>query len=138
MKLGTICVLAMLCALGACSDTINGKSIAEPEVAKFHEQLKAHQFEAIYDSASPEFKAAVSKSTALALFSAIDRKLGALQETKQVGWNVSTRNLTTTVVLSYQSKFQDGSATETFTYHVDHDKAEFVGYNISSLDMLIK
>ena len=121
-----------------CSDTIKGKSIAEPEVARFHDRLKARDFEGLYASTSAEFKAATSKSQILALFEAIDRKLGPMQGTKQINWNVNTHNMVTTVVLVYATKFQDGEATETFTFRVNDKVPELLGYNISSLDMLIK
>jgi hypothetical protein len=124
--------------LSGCSETINGKAIAEPEVARFHERLKARDFEGLYESTSSEFKAAAPKTQILALFEAIDRKLGALEETKQINWNVNTYNLVTTVVLVYSTKFQDGEATETFTFRIKGDVPELLGYNIASLDMLIK
>lgn len=121
-----------------CSNTINGKAIAEPAVARFHERLKARDFEGMYESTSDEFKAATAKSQILALFEAIDRKLGALQQAKQVNWSVSTHNLVTTVVLVYSTQFEDGEATETFTFRIEDNVPELLGYNVASLDMLIK
>jgi len=134
----TLLSAMMVLSLGGCSDTINGKGMAEPEVAQFHKRLKAREFEQMYDSADAEFKSSTSKDKVVALFSAIDRKLGALQDTREINWSVNTRNMVTTVVLVYQSKFNEGEATETFTFNVDDNKALLTGYNISSLDMLIK
>jgi len=124
--------------LSGCSDTIHGKSIAEPEVARFHERLKARDFEALYAATSSDFRAAAPKAQIFALFEAIDRKLGPMQSTQQVNWNVNTHNLVTTVVLVYSTKFRDGAATETFTFRIKNKSPELLGYNISSLDMLIK
>jgi hypothetical protein len=121
-----------------CGDTINGKGLAEPEVAKFHERLRSGDFEAMYSNSSRDFQAAAPKDKVIALFAAIDRKLGPLQETKQINWNVNTQNLTTTVVLIYASKFQEGEATETFTFRISNQKPELIGYNIASFDMLIR
>ncbi|WP_116810576.1 hypothetical protein [Steroidobacter cummioxidans] len=119
-------------------DTLGGKSAAEPEVKRFHDLLKEREFEAMYAATGQQFKSAVPKNMAIKLFSAIDRKLGPLQQTKQVNWNVNTHNLVTTVALVYQSRFESGEATETFTFHVLNGKPELIGYNIASLDMLIK
>jgi hypothetical protein len=138
MKNRLLLATGMLFLLASCSDTINGKAIAEPEVVRFHEKLKLSQFESIYESASADFKGAIAREKAVALFAAIDRKLGTLQDTKQVSWNVNTHNLNTIVVLVHASRFRQGEATETFTFRVNNDKAELIGYNISSLDMLIK
>ncbi len=138
MKIKLTYLVLMVFLLAACGDTIRGREVAEPKVVKFHEQLKARDFEGMYDSTSPEFKAAESKDRIVALFEAIDRKLGALQETQQVNWSVNTQNLTTTVVLVYQSTFSGGEATEAFTFRVKDADAQLIGYNISSFDMLIK
>lgn len=133
-------LLALLAiAVSGCNgDTFNGKSAAEPEVKRFHDLLKERDFEAMYSATGQQFKDAVPKRLALKLFSAIDRKLGPLQDTKQVNWNVNTYNLATTVVLVYQSRFDEGEATETFTFRVEKGKPELIGYKIDSLDMLIK
>jgi hypothetical protein len=138
MKNRLLLASSILFLLAACSDTINGKGIAEPAVAQFHEKLNLGDFESIYEDASAEFKAAVPREKILQLFGAITRKLGPLQEPKLINWNVNTRNLKTVVVLVQDSKFEEGQATETFTFRVDDEKAELIGYNISSLDMLIK
>ena len=138
MNLAILICMPILALLGACSDTIDGKSIAEPAVARFHQQLAAKNFEAMYAEGSQEFQQAAPKEKVLALYAAVDRKLGPLQDAKQVNWRVETKNLVTTVVLVYESKFKEGGATETFTYKVTNGKAELVGYNINSLDMLIK
>jgi len=130
--------LAALVALAACSDTVHGVEYAEPAVAQFRDMMKAGQFEQIYDSAAPEFRNAISRTDGVALFSAIDRKLGKLDHADKISWNVNTRNMTTLVVLAYRSKYHDGEATETFTIKVDDGKGAIIGYNIDSLAMLIK
>lgn len=135
-KLLLLVVLGVL--LASCRDTIGGKGAAEPEVAKFHEQLNAGAFEAIYGAAGSDFKNAAPKEKVLALFAAIGRKLGRYQSSKEINWDVRTFNLTTTAVLVYQTTFERGEATETFTYRISDGKAVLVGYNIGSLDMLIK
>jgi hypothetical protein len=138
MKTKFALLTAMGLLLAGCGDTLNGRAIAEPEVQRFHERLKARDFQGIYDAASAEFRAASPQPTILALFEAIDRKLGPLQESKQINWSVNTQNLTTTVVLVYASRFQQGEATETFTFLIQDKTPALLGYNISSLDMLIK
>jgi hypothetical protein len=121
-----------------CGDTIDGKSIAEPQVVRFHERLTARQFDEIYSSAGSELKKAVAKEKLTELLAAIDRKLGHLKSSKETNWNVQTFNLRTTVVLVQESEFERGTATETFTYVVTDRKPELVGYSINSWDMLVK
>lgn len=132
-------VLALLTiSLSGCGDTIAAKGVAEPEVKRFHELLKRRDFDAMYAATGQPFKSAVPKQEAVALFAAIDRKLGSLRKTERINWHVNTRNGVTTVALVYESKFKDGKATETFTFRVQGGKPELIGYNIDSMDMLIK
>ena len=131
-------VVLMLGLLAGCSDTLHGKEYAEPVVARFRAQMKAHHFDRIYDSASARFKEATPRDKGIALFAAVDRKLGAFKSAEQVNWSVNTNNGVTTVVLAYATKYADSDATEVFTILVEDQKAELIGYNIQSLDMLIR
>lgn len=138
MKIRFILLALFALSLSGCGDTISGRRVAEPEVARFHEMLKRRDFEAMYAATGEQFKLLAPKKRAIALFAAIDRKLGPLRKTEQINWHVNTKNLVTTVALVYQSKFDDGEATETFTFRVQNGKAELIDYNIASMDMLIK
>src|SRR5689334_14037885 len=71
--------LGALLALAGCGDTIHGTEYAEPTVAEFRDMMNAGQFEKIYDSAAPEFREAISREDSVALFSAVNRKLGKLE-----------------------------------------------------------
>ena len=130
-------VAAALGLFAGCADPTQGKEIAEPEVAKFRALMQAREFARLYDSTGDEFKAATSREQGIALFSAVHRKLGPLESARQVNSAVNTRDVTT-VVLIYASDYRDGDATETFTYQVEGGKAQLVGYNIQSLEMLIR
>lgn len=110
MKLRLLLLALTALFLSGCADTVGGKSIAEPEVARFHEMLKRRDFEAIYAATGEQFKSQVPKQQALALFAAIDRKLGLLRNTQQVDCHVNTTNLVTTVALVYDSRFESGQA----------------------------
>lgn len=127
-----------LVALPGCGDLVSGKGVAEPEVTRFHERLTAREFEAIYASASDDFRKAAPKEKFLALLAAIDRKLGAMKSTKQVSWNVRRFNFKTTAVLGYKTTFEGGEATETFTFRIADGKPELLGYNISSMELMTK
>ena len=131
-------IISLLLCLGlsACSDTINGKSIAEPQIAVFHSQLDAQQYDSIYDSASDEFKNAASREKMSQLLSAINKKLGTVKSSKIVNWRVNTFNMKTNVILVSETEFEKGTGTETFTFRVSGSNANLMGYNINSLDMM--
>ena len=131
-------VVLLLAVLAGCSDTIHGKEYAEPAVARFRALMKAHDFERIYDSTSAQFKEITPRDKGVALFAAVDRKLGAFRSAEQINWSVNTNNGVTIVVLAYASKYAGGDATEIFTFQVDEKTPVLVGYNIQSLEMLIR
>ena len=137
MKRLLLCAAA-LAALAGCGDTVHGIEYAEPAVEKFRQQMQAGQFESAYESTGAEFRQATSRENGIALFAAVDRKLGKLQHAEKISWNVNTRNTTTFVVLVYNCKYAEGDATETFTVEVDDGVGAIVGYNIQSLAMMIK
>ncbi len=138
MKRCLFLVVAVLLLLAGCTDTINGKSVAEPRVALFHEQLNAGQYDQIYDEADDGFRNAAPREKVLALFAAIDTKLGKVQSSSISSWRVNTYNLATRVVLVADTRFEHGSGTETFTYGVSDGKATLIGYNINSLEMMTR
>jgi hypothetical protein len=138
MKILSLALVALCLSLAGCGDTIDGQALAAPEVVRFHDRLNASQFEEIYTAASSEFQASVPKEKIMALFGAIRRKLGKFKSAKEVNWNVRTFNLKTTAALVYESTYEEGSATETFSYQISSGKVELIGYNISSFDLMIK
>jgi hypothetical protein len=138
MKRSVFLMAIMALLLLGCTDIIKGKSVAEPKVAVFHDRFNEGQYEEIYSDAADEFKKAAPKEKVLALFSAIDNKLGKVQSSSIARWNVKNFNLSTTVVLVSDTQFELGTGTETFTFLVDGEKAELLGYNINSMDMMTR
>lgn len=138
MQLFTILGFAVLLFLTGCSESINGKPIAEAQIDIFHDQINANSFAEIYESAHQDFQSNTSKEITDKLFAAIRRKLGRVESFETINWSVNTHNTVTTVVLVSKTKFTDGEASETFTYRVDGEQASLIGYNINSLDMLIR
>jgi hypothetical protein len=124
--------------LSGCGDMINGKSVAESQVAVFHGRLNAKQFDEIYTAAGADFRKTGGKDKKVNLFAAINRKLGAAKSSNLVSWNVMTDNFKTKAVLVEETKFEHGKGTETFTFSVAGEKAELVDYNINSTDMMMK
>jgi len=138
MKRSIFLPIVISLALLGCTDTIKGKSVAEPKIAVFHDRFNAGQYEEIYSEAAEEFQKAAPKEKVLALFSAMDRKLGKVKSFSMKTWKVNTFNLVTTVILVTDTQFEQGSGVETFTFRVSGDKATLLGYNINSTDMLIR
>ena len=138
MKTKVVFIILLGLVLVGCGDTIHGKALAEPKVEVFHEQLNGKRFDEIYNTAGEDFRKAASKEKVLELFAAINRKLGAAKISKTVNWNVRTFNSKTTISLVEETDFEQGRGTETFAFLIVDGRAELVGYNINSTDMLTK
>jgi hypothetical protein len=133
-----VAALAGTLLLVACGDTVHGVEYAEPAVAEVRAMMKQHEFEKIYDTSSELFRNATPREKGVALFAAIERKLGALRSAKQITWGVNTNNGVTIATLVYASEYEQGQATETFNIEIDHGKGKLAGFNIQSLDMMIR
>ena len=72
------------------------------------------------------------------LLSSIHRKLGSVKSTSNENWNVSTFNLTTRIVMIQNTIFEQGTATEKFTFVITDTDALLLGYNINSNDLIEK
>jgi len=68
----------------------------------------------------------------------VQRKLGKVTQTTTVGFNVRTFNFTTTVDLTQNTTFEQGTGVETFEFEMAGGKAVLVGYHINSKDLILK
>jgi PBP1b-binding outer membrane lipoprotein LpoB len=134
LLLAGVAVMALF--LGGCS-MAQDKSVAEGAVNDFHQRLDKGDFEGIYSAAHPDFKAASTKKDFVALLAAVHRKLGNFQSDEETNWNINSSNFTTTVVLVYKTKFDNGDGVETFTYRIQGDQALLYSYNINSPTLII-
>jgi hypothetical protein len=62
----------------------------------------------------------------------VRRKLGTVKSATQSGFKVNTFNGVTSVLLTYKTDFEKGSAVETFTFITSGDSATLQGYNVNS------
>lgn len=126
---------ALLAGCGGMTDT----GPAEAAVTQFHAALDAGRHAELYEAASTEFKAVAKREEFLAMLAAVHRKLGNVKSASRKGWNVNG-SLTggSTVVLAYETEFADSRANETFTFRQADGRAQLIGYNIASLQLIIR
>lgn len=133
-RTGHILVLALVLmpfAAGACS-MLKGKETGERAVVRFHEQFNSGQYADIYRQTDEGFRKATNESDMLALLGAVRRKLGSVKNTNQVNSKVDITYARTVVMLSYETEFTDGRATEHFVYYVSGGSARLYRYDIMS------
>jgi hypothetical protein len=131
-------IVGLVLFVSGCGGLTKGKPAAEAAIGRFHQQMNEGRFEEIWNEAHEKFRGASSKEKYLEFMSAIERKLGKVQSSKNAGWKVNTVNFTTVVLMNQSTTFEKGSGTETFTFEMKGENALLVGYNIQSMDLIIK
>jgi hypothetical protein len=121
----------VLACLAGCSPAQDTKT-ATAEISAFHQKLDAEDFEGIYQTADPAFKAASPEPSFVPLLAAIHHKLGKFQSGSMAGWNDNVTTNGHFITLNYSAKYERGDAMENFVYRVDAQPARLVGYHVSS------
>lgn len=122
--------------LAGCSATAD-ISGAEKGIVKFHRQLDAGEFDAIYDDASKDMKRATHPKQFVPVLEAVHRKLGKFKKGKVVGWNVNYTTGGNLVSLGYEAEYERGEAMENFVFRMDGKTALLAGYHINSTALII-
>ena len=137
MNMRGILIAAASMTVAGCSSG-EDREAAQQQVALFHDMFSARQFEPIYAAASPALREQTPKATFLEFISAVHRKLGPVQNTKQQGWHVNYGTAGTHVTLGYETKFARGTGVETFVYRSSGSTPRLVSYNINSAALVIR
>jgi hypothetical protein len=124
---------ALLPSVILCS-CISGQHFKAAEDARdrFHQRLRAHEFEKILNDATPDFRKSMSDDAGPVFFSRVSNILGAPISSKPV--TVRENHMTAGVFIQaiYQTHFEKGDAQEDFTWRVEAGTPRLMGYQISS------
>jgi hypothetical protein len=137
-SLSLLLLVSVAILTGGCGGMFKGKKAAEEGVAVFHQRYNEGKLKEIFDASHAKLKAATPEQEFLDFLGAVQRKLGKVTKTANAGFNVGTFNFTTTVVLTQNTTFEQGSAAEVFTFEMNGDQAVLVAYNISSKELILK
>jgi hypothetical protein len=133
-------VLASLlaAALSACGMQQVQESIddAKAAVSVFHADLDTANIDSIWAETAPMFRSTTDRKQLDALLLAVNRKLGKVVGTEQVGWQANTTTQGSFIVLQMQTKFERGPAQETFTFKREGEDLKLAGYNINSTALI--
>lgn len=136
--LSLLVILGFAVITAGCGGMFKGKKAAEQSVADFHKLYNDAKLVEIYAAGHSKFKGVTTEKEFLDFIGAVQRKLGKVTHSANAGLNIRTFNLTTTVVLTQNTTFEQGTGTEVFTFQMEGDKAILVGYNINSKDLILK
>jgi hypothetical protein len=128
-----ICVL-----LTGCVDMMKAKPLAEAQIESFHLLFNDGKYSEIYAAADSRFQQATAEQKLTDLLTAVHRKLGTVKSSSNQNWNINSYNGSTRIVMIENTTFDQGSATETFTYIISNSQASLLSYNIGSSDLIEK
>ena len=133
----TLVILSAMALIG-CGGFTKGKPAAEKAITQFHDSYNQGKLDDIWKSADSTFRTASTKPKYDDFIGAVQRKLGKVTTTSNIGWNVSSFNLKTTVLMAQKTVFENGQGTESFTFAINGTNAVLVGYNIQSMDLITR
>lgn len=127
----------MALTLTGCGLAKNTK-VAEAEVERFHQRWNANEFQAVFDDAHANFRAAQPAETMLGILQGVKRHYGQLQSAKRKSWGFHSDNGVTKIDLAYDSAYDRGAAVEEFVFQMTGDKALLLSYDIASPETYAK
>jgi len=124
----TLCAAALLTACNPVANLNQG----EEQIAQFHDRYARGEYAAIYRAAGPQLRESATPDQFYDLLKVVAARLGDIQETERVGFNVNTNNGVTLTNVVMASTFELGNAQETFTFTGNGDNMKLVGWHINS------
>jgi hypothetical protein len=102
----------------------------------FREQYDAGIFGDMYDAGSDDLRATATRDVFMTTMASLRTRLGSMRETKRTGFNARVGSDGTFVVLEYVTEFENGTATEGFTWEISEGRARLLGYNVDAKALL--
>ena len=125
-----ILAVSSLC-FSSCNDLSKAKGAAEVGVKSFHLQYNAGKYFEIYRDTNADFKVASTEYDFVRMLSVVDSKLGKEITSNQKNWQVNSLSDKTLAILTQETSFERGEATETFTFIISDNNCRLKGYRIN-------
>jgi len=123
-------------SLAGCDGVMDSKD-SEQQVALFHQRLDAADYAAIYKASGADMKAVATEQDFTRLLNAIHSKLGKTVSAELQGTNVFAGTQGKRTTLTYATRFERGTGTETFVFAGAKPAPVLVQYSINSTDMMV-
>ena len=142
LKQLSLAVMLFTLALSSCqfnstrTNMAGDKTAAEKVTDKFHEFIKAKNYDSVYTLFSKRFFAVTPKAKMTEILTATQNKLGDLKSDSLAEWQtriVEGTNPSSEYIMRYTNHRQKYDSKEQFTLTKDADgKIRILGYNINS------
>lgn len=128
----TVVLAGLLLATVGC-DQLSGQATASKDaVERFHDQLNNERYDAIIRDATAGFRIAATPSERHAYFDGVRSSLGRHQDSDRVAYSSDFGPSGSGVTVTLDSRFEFGSAQETFIFVERDDALVLHDYRINS------
>jgi hypothetical protein len=122
--------------LGACLvvSCASGPEIelAAAGVSQFHDLYASGSYREIFAGSDEAFQRATTQEQWVRLLESVHTALGTVEQTSRIGTRVVYGSGSTTVAVTYATRFSAGTGTEDFTFIIREGAARLRGYQIGS------
>lgn len=107
---------------------------ADAEVAKFHRDFSAKNFDGIWNDSHQAMKDSSTREQFDASLTSVTEYWGKVKSTERDGFGINTNNGVTSVKVTHNTEFDAGTAVETFDFIRDDDALKLASYDIKIKD----
>jgi hypothetical protein len=125
-----VILLLLLWRLGIASHPI--ASASDAAVEEFHQKLNNEQYHEIYSQADRVFRDSANEEQYTEFLRGIRVYLGKTETSRRQSVRIYRNREGSFALLTYQTKFEHGTRTESFTWKLDGERLVLAGYNINS------
>lgn len=105
---------------------------SDQAVATFHSELDSQAYEKIVEEADPAFQNSGSHEKLIKFLAGVHSKLGTSRSSIRQSIFVNATTNGTFIKVAYASAFEQGTASEVFTWRKSGEGLKLVGYNVNS------
>jgi len=106
--------------------------LATVAVSQFHDLYASGRYREIFANSDEAFQRATSENEWVRLLERVRIVMGTVEQANRIGTRVVYGNGSTTVAVTYATRFSGGTGTEDFTFIVREGAARLRGYQIGS------
>ena len=114
------------------SGMLAGARLSDEAVRHFHSQLDSEAYSDILRESDEAFQKSASSDEITKFLAGVHSKLGSSRGFSRLGINVNATSSGTFIRLSYQSRFEQGNAVETFVWKKAGNAIKLVRYDVNS------
>ncbi len=109
-----------------------GANLSDAAVSHFHSELDSQAYDNIISEGSELFRTSDEHDELVKFLAGVHTRLGASHNIYRAGINVSATTNGTFIKVTYNSSFEEGSATEEFTWRKENGNLKLVHYGVTS------